>query len=299
MPLVCVRFRAASGSAVAVLVLATGCGRVGYELLDGDRPLGLTSAGGDHGSDASAGGRNGGGQLNAGAQGGAGASGGSLGAGSPDATPSSGGAAAGGAPMNVAGTTGDGGPSGGTTDSGSGGASTGGITGAGGGGTVGKPAIDCAAGITLGQLWTFATSGGWYFSAPAGTTGAITAASSPGDLDPGSIQFDVATVGSDVRSWFRFDAPQPNLAGHVGHGAIWLDSDASVTAKFFALTNDGSIWLDGGTLTLKPHAWTCMELDFNAPNYASAAYDANLVRSIGFELGSLVPFRIYIDDVGY
>lgn len=171
--------------------------------------------------------------------------------------------------------------------------------GTGGSTALGKPPTDCAPGVTLGKIWTFATTDAWYFSAPAGTTGAMTTVSSPGDLDPGSAKFDVTTVGSDVRSWLRLDSPQPNLAGHTAHGAIWLDSDAAVTVKLFALTNDGSIWLDGGTLTLEPHAWTCQQLDFDSPAYASAAYDANLVRSIGFELGSSVPFRVYIDDVGY
>jgi hypothetical protein len=164
----------------------------------------------------------------------------------------------------------------------------------------GLPAVDCSGGRAVTELWTFQTSvDSWYFAPSAAVVGSMTRVLAPGDLDPGALEVDITAVGTDSRSWVETNSPQPNLAGHTAHAAIWLDSDVTAWTKLFALSGATGVWMDGGTLILAPHAWTCFELVFDAPNYVSGTADLTNVTRLGLELSGAGPFRVYVDDIGY
>lgn len=301
MPVLRGRFREL---ALALLcATAQSCGRVGYNLMAGTDVALDSSAGAVVGSGGAgvvatgSGGSAGATETGAGALStGSGAGGRVLGAGgsAPGAGGNGGTISAGGAP-------GAGGAAGGITASdagnaqaGAGGAPVGDASG------PGQPPLDCSGGRALGELWTFATGvDSWYFAPSAAVAGSMTRVLAPGDLDPGALLVDITAVGTDSRSWVETNSPQPNLGGHTAHAAIWLDSDVTAWTKLFALSGVAGVWMDGGTLVLAPHAWTCFELVFDAPDYVSGTADVTNVTRLGLELSGTEPFRVYIDDIGY
>jgi hypothetical protein len=290
------------GSAVLLCALAPACGRVGYDLLGGADVLT------DLRADAGSGGTT---AIGTGSGGFAGA----TQAGSGAATGSGG---AGGSVPGVGGSIVGGGGSGGTTGAGgapnAGGAAQGGATSrdggttlgdAGGGGPTidagpGMPPVDCKGGRGQNQLWTFATGvDSWYFAVSPAVQGSMTRVLTPFDLEPGALRVDITAVGTDSRSWVQSDAPQPNQGGHTAYAAIWLDSDTVAWTKLFAQSGATGVWMDGGTLTLTPHAWTCFHLVFDAPDFVNGTPNLTAVSRLGLELSGKGPFRVYIDDIGY
>jgi hypothetical protein len=164
----------------------------------------------------------------------------------------------------------------------------------------GLPTVDCKGGRVLNELWTFATGvDSWYFAPSAAVQGSMTRVLTPSDLEPGALRVDITAVGADSRSWVQTDSPQRNLGGHTAYAAIWLDSDAVAWTKLFAQSGPTGVWMDGGTLTLTPHAWTCFQLVFDAPDFVNGTPDLTAVSRLGLELSGTGPFRVYIDDIGY
>jgi hypothetical protein len=290
---------------------AASCGRIGFDLLPQDSrqavsndagvgaggaglggASGAPSTGGSSGS--SSGGRSGGGGTTSSGGAGYGASSGGGDSGSAGSGGTTDASAPDGAGGSQSGGTGDG-SSGGAS---SGGASSGGVSGTGGSGPDAGPSPVCASTSGTIQVWSFnSTVETWAYWPNLGP-GTLSWTAATGNPTAGSLALDVAS-GDGVLGWIVFDSLTADLSGRTG--AVWLYLDSgTVGVKLYVQSSRSTYkWADGGFVTLTPKTWTCVTIDFSAPDYANAGYDPRNIVRFGLEFAGLGPVRVYADQFAY
>jgi hypothetical protein len=285
--------------ASALTVASSGCGRLGYELIASTEEGGALHGDGGRAGDGGSGAAAGAGGLDD-DDGGAGRSnGGSSGAGNGGTGARGGSSSAGSGGMEENGAASSGG-AGGSGAGGSGALDDGGSDGSlpvpdGAAPDAGTTACGPSAGAL--QTWPFdSQTSGWAWSPDLGA-GTLTWTASTGNPAPGALALDVPS-GSGRLGWVLYTFSPTDLRGQIAHAFIRLESGTDVGVKLFVQSQSYD-WADGGHVLLTPGVWTCLTLDFDAPVYASAAFDASTVFHFGIEVGGTGPLSVHVDQLGY
>lgn len=263
---------------LCVPLVATACGRLGFEPLPIQRKeLGLDGGVGSGGTDASGGSSASGGSTSSsgGATGGAspGGAGGSL-TSAPDAAPSDGSVSSGDA------------------------AAGGGSCAAGDGAVVGSGGSGADAGGAA-RTWSFDTSEeGWAATASSGIIANQWTGSAPGAS--GTIRVDVAPTDPwPVEIWI--EVPLGDLSGRTVRASLWTAS-TQVSATVFAQSSGlqlSAYWANGAEVALAANAWTTVALDVDAPGFAGPSFDRTNVTRLGVHLNGSAAATVYLDYVEY